>query len=133
MALHHGIRVEVISGGQSLPLYDDPNEVLEPESLPYRNYYLQAVTGAQFGIKVSFTKDFVMGSDYLRIAVNYGNDRWYGNYYGNYSRKRMWFLQRKDPVYRFDTIVHYDVESGGWRRMYVSFGNLDVGQFYGKS
>ena len=125
MALHHGIRVEVISSGRSLPLYADPEQAhnLSPQT---PKYYLEAVTGAHFGIKISLTKDFVMGCDHVRIAANYGGTPWYGTY----VRKPKWLLQRKETALLFDEVMQYDETSGGWRCMYLSFGRLDIRKFH---
>ena len=72
-ALHEGVKVEVISNGAALPMYNDPDaaetDLLTPQ------HYVEAVTGATFSIRVTLTSKFQKGPcDAVRISVNYDGD-----------------------------------------------------------
>ena len=57
MAEQDGVTVEIISNGQRLPVYLDPDG--DESEIP--TYYIEAVTGATFKIRARFSKRFQFG------------------------------------------------------------------------
>lgn len=59
MDIFQGLEVEIVSNGQSLPLYDDPDTTRTHEPRTRRRY-IEAVTGAKFSIKVTIKPTFTV-------------------------------------------------------------------------
>lgn len=68
-----GITVEVISNGQALDFYEDP-DAAEPEEICARHHYIEAVAGSTFQVKATLTPEFkfytMKAEDAVQILVN---------------------------------------------------------------
>ena len=120
-----GVEVEVISNGQPLPLYDDPEETEHDKSRTRQNY-IEAVTGATFSMKVTLNRLFEMGHcDAARIIVSFdGEERgWYRDVKRGHKLKHR-PLEERQVI--FSGITQYCEDSGQWRHGKLSFGKLII-------
>ena len=119
------IDVEVISNGQTLPLYDDP-EAEENEEPRTRQSYIEAVTGATFEVKVILRDTFEMGHcDAARITISFDGEEhgWYADINGGSGPKTR---PSQDRQVIFSRIAHFDKDLGQWRSGKLSFGALAI-------
>ena len=76
-----GIDVEIISNGEVLTLYNDPDDEPGHDSR-VRQRYIEAVTGATFEVKVRVDHRFSLfslgGNDAIRASVDYDSTYKYG-------------------------------------------------------
>ena len=128
-----GIEVEVISNGNSLPFYDDPDPVENQEPRTRQNY-IEAVTGATFIVKVTLSEEFEMGScDAARIIISFDGEkqRWYGDVSrGDFGLKHR---SLRDRQVSFSAIPHFCTSSGQWKSGKLCFGELSTGKFVQRS
>lgn len=124
-ALFKGVEVEVISNGQPLPLYDDP-DATENEEPRTRQNYIEAVTGATFSIKVTLSDAFEMGRcDAARISMSFDDEErgWYQDVSrGSGLKDRP--LRDRQAV--FSTIAQFCEDSGHWKSGKLCFGELAI-------
>lgn len=115
MDYHHGVKVEVIGEGVTLPCYQDPDtESNETERLS--RHYIEARTGATFEVKVSLARDFDMQScDFVDVRASFdgGNSRIYSIAASERNRTSL-----------FTGIRRFCPSTGSWRRSDLSFGEL---------
>lgn len=122
-----GVEVEVISNGQSLPLYDDP-DAAENDELRTRQNYIEAVTGATFSIKVTLSEEFEMGRcDAARISMTCDNsERTSHKDVMAGSQRRIGPLQDRQVV--FCRMSGFCQDSGQWKSGKYCFGKLVMGE-----
>ena len=124
-----GLDVQIISTGNELPLYPDPDE--EPhKDLFKRQCYVQATTGAIFSVKVVLKTDFPLctlgPNDAVRITILYDNQNmsWFTDHPTDefYS-----FLRIRKPVeYLSKSIPNFDFTSQQWKSGLTCFGKLEA-------
>ena len=128
-----GIQVDVISGGNTLALYNDPDE--EPShNLRVRQQYVEAVTGATFQVKVSINPAFILSSlgphDAVRVKICYDNEA-----HGWYSDIAAWDitasrLRQESAAIMFSRISHWCNETRQWKSGETTFGALVIGSYF---
>lgn len=120
-----GVKVEVVSNGQSLSLYDDP-DAIENEEPRKRQNYIEAVTGATFEVRVTLSDPFEMGRcDAVRIDMSFDGDE--RGVYNEISRTPEWKnrpLKHRQIV--FSRIQQFCEGSGQWRSGKLCFGELAI-------
>ena len=121
-ALHEGVKVEVISNGAALPMYDDPDAAETDLSIP--QHYVEAVTGATFSIRVTLTSKFQKGPcDAVRISVNYDGE--------SVCFIQDVLKQSHGPLERhahFVEVCRQDTLTGLWVRGKPSFARLETSE-----
>lgn len=122
------ITAEIISNGQVLNLYDDP-DAAEVEESHARHYYVEVVAGSTFQVKVDLTPQFnfykMKPEHAVKIRVEIDGIR-------DTARARTITkrdLQRKSSQggtvsHTFKSLRHFCKETGQWMRGDYSFGNL---------
>lgn len=120
-----GVKVEVISNGQSLSLYDDPDAIGNEEPRTRQNY-IEAVTGATFEVKVTLSDTFEMGRcDAARASISFDGDK--NGFYSEVSRTPGWKNRPlEDRQIVFSRISQFCEGSGQWRSGKLCFGELAI-------
>ncbi|MCJ1226737.1 hypothetical protein MMC12_003390 [Toensbergia leucococca] len=117
MALYEGIKVEVISGGQPLRMYEDPDKEENAKPLTCQ-HYIEAVTGAKFAVKVRLTDTFSVGHcDAVKFQMSFdGGPCW------------DFHIDLKSSVrnVKFSYITEYCKKTGQWKDYDLSFGSLNI-------
>lgn len=123
-----GITAQIISNGQVLDFYDDPDAPEIPESRA-RHHYVEAVAGSTFQVKVNLTHRFnscgMKAEDAVKISVvPDGNNR--GGRAIKYTKKllRESFSRVYLRSHTFTGPKHFCKETGQWMQSDYSFGNL---------
>ena len=115
MDYHHGVKVEIISDGVTLPCYEDPDtEPNETERLS--RHYIEARTGATFEVKVSLANKFDMRSCDMVEAV--------ATFDGDNGRRKQISTSTKERVFLFAGLTRFCSSTRSWRRGDLSFGEL---------
>ncbi len=124
-----GILVQVISNGQILSSYDDP-DTNDNENPYQRQRYIEAVTGATFAVKVIITDQF----DFCHInrgdgvAVRFsvdGLNRDLG-YYQTREDIEKYFRAGIPCCFKFDKFTHFSDKTGRWMESEYSFNALKL-------
>lgn len=126
MDTFQGITTEIISNGQVLKLYDDP-DAAESEESRSRQYYVEAVAGSTFQIKVNLTSRFNLYKRDAEHALYMGvkidgcfNTSYYytmENLQGKFSRGQL-------GGHTFAGVRQFCKETRQWTLSDYSFGNL---------
>ncbi len=122
-----GIVVQILSNGQSLTLYDDPDsdDVTDGDS---RRRYVEATTGATFSVRVTLTTEFnlyhLRPLDAIRITLNLDGNNWKISL----SRKRIegHFLLGQPYEYTWSRITQFCPTTGQWITSELTFGKLEI-------
>ena len=121
MALYEGIKVEVISGGQPLRMYEDPDKEENAKPLTCQ-HYIEAVTGAKFAVKVRLTDTFSVGHcDAVKFQMSFdGGPCW------------DFHIDLKSSVrnVKFSYITEYCKKTGQWKDYDLSFGSLNIRKIF---
>lgn len=114
----HGIKVEVISNDQTLHMYNDP-DIAENRDPQKCRYYIEAVTGATFSVKISLTPEYEQGPcDAVRIKIQFDD-----NGAGFYRDIETYSISRKAV---FSSLSQYCHQTHQWRKGTLSFGKLEI-------
>lgn len=116
-ATFQGIKVEVISNDQTLRMYDDPDATVDDDPQK-RQYYIEAVTGATFELRISLTPEYEQTPcDAVRISLDFDDHAmgWYRDI--TFSRKRSVI---------FNTISEFCHKTNQWKSGKLSFAKLDI-------
>lgn len=118
--------MEIISNDQSLQLYDDP-EISARDTTFTRWNYVEAVTGAEFKVKVTLSKHFGLSScEAVRVAAAYDAS----DVYRGRDIKRSWLMEKfsggNDYVVEFDGLTSFCEHSNQWKRGNLAFGALEI-------
>ena len=121
-----GIAVEIVSNGQPLDLYDDP-DASEIEEGHSRHHYVEAVPGSTFEVKVTLDRDFCfyrLGAQHaVLMAVEIDSSLKLSSYYQMEDlRKRLLLGQKYGQT--FSGSRQFCNETRGWIFSDFSFGNL---------
>ena len=118
MAWDSGVTVEIISDGQSLPLYPDP-DAGDNQGTEGSVQYVEAVTGAKFEIRLTLEKNFWWGGcDFVEVIVKYDGDEigWAYKIYNKGPKNSTSISQ----------LVAWCPASNQWKSGYLSFGALQT-------
>ncbi len=120
-----GIDVEVISNGQLLPLYDDP-DAEENEEPRIRQHYIEAVTGAMFSVKVTLGDTFEMGHcDAARVSISFDGEE--NEWYSDISRgSGLNTRPSQGRQVTLSRISYFDKDLRQWRSGNLCFGALAI-------
>ena len=125
-----GIVVQIISNGELLDLYDDPDAADNDDDNNTRQHYVEAMTDATFTVKVLLTTAFQLYSlrsmDAVKIRLNLdGNGV---EHFIELSRKEIEeeLLKGKPGGYDFTTSSDFCLRSGRWMQSEFKFGKLDI-------
>lgn len=122
MDYFEGVKVEVTSNGQTLPLYDDP-DAPDDHNPRERQRYIEATTGAKFAIKVTLTKNFHFGdSQVARVCIAFDGDP---NYRFVVLKKDSWLVSG-NVSYLFAHFTIFCPASSTWKQKDFMFGSLDI-------
>lgn len=120
------IKVEIISDHQSLQLYDDP-EISERDTNFTRWNYVEAVTDAQFKVKVTLSKHFDLSfCEAVWIATAFDASNVYRGREIKWSRLMEKFSGGNDYVVEFDGLTSFCEHSNQWKRGSLAFGALEI-------
>lgn len=120
-----GIHVEVISNGEVLTLYNDPDD--EPSHDPrVRQRYIEAVTGAMFEVRVRVDRRFNLFSlgrnDAVRVSIHYDSTHKYGK---NLLIDPLLHNSRSGGLsHSFTHIYNFCSKTGQWKAGATTFGAL---------
>ncbi|KAL8794893.1 MAG: hypothetical protein Q9195_002605 [Heterodermia aff. obscurata] len=114
MALMPGLKVEILTNGRALPMYDDP-DVLDhsPDS---HTQYIEATTGAKFMVRVTVQDGFAWGDCHLvRITAFFdGDSGWVRD------------IRAQKAVAKFSTVSRWCQASSQWKSGTLGFGSLEM-------
>ena len=125
--LWKGVTVEVISEGQVLDFYHDPDEDPNTISPMTRQRYVEAVTDAVFNVRVALTAEFPMyrlqNDDAVRVSIRYDGQRWW---YKDLSTTDILRARNRalPASYTFSRLSRYCNESRQWISGDTTFGAL---------
>lgn len=126
-----GVNVQIVSGGEILKLYDDPDA--EPEQDPRtRQRYVEAVTGATFKVRVTLSKHFrlhdLMPDDAIRLSIKYDGQglEWYVDIVVKDIRQTWNEGERKE--YDFTTLPSFCNHTQQWKQGDTCFGVLNTSE-----
>ena len=125
-----GILVQVISNGEILKAYNDPDSS-ENENPYQRQEYIEAVTGATFAIKVIITDQFdlrnISRKDGMIVDLTVDGLDWGHGYY--FTREMIDDEWGTGNPYTcdFDEFTHFSDKTGQWMKSEYSFNTLKLG------
>lgn len=114
--------MEIISDGQILPLYDDPDapDIDNPHE---RQRYIEATIGAKFEIKVTLTEKFHFGPSQVAV-VNIACDGVPACY--TTIEKSSWLRSHKNESTFVSRVVMYCPATSTWKSRFLMFGSLNI-------
>ena len=124
-----GIIIQIISNGEALDLYDDPDaaDIVDDHT---RQHYVEATTNATFTVKVMLTTGFqfyhLRSMDAVCVSLNLdGNE---GYYFIDWSRKEIEenLMRGKPGVFEFTGSNDFCPRTGRWMESKFKFGKLDI-------
>ena len=129
MDLFKGILVQVISNGQILESYDDPDT--NDDEDPYqRQRYIEAVNGATFAVKVLITDQFdfchISRNDGIAVEFSVDGFDWGEGYYYTREDLEECFQKGEPCTYRFNDFTHFSEKTGRWMKSEYSFSALKL-------
>ena len=124
-----GILVQVISNGQILQSYEDP-DASNNEDPFQRRQYIEAVTGATFAVKVIFTDQFdlchISRKDGIMVDLSIDGFDWGHGYYQTREDLEREFRKGTPFTYNFDEFTHFSDKTGQWMKSEYSFSALKL-------
>ena len=121
-----GISVEIVSNGQALDLYDDP-DASEIEEGHSRHHYVEAVAGSTFEVGVILTSDF----NFYRLGAKHAvlirveiDSSLKDAAYCPMGELRRNFSQGEIDGHTFSRSTQFCNETEEWMSSDYSFGNL---------
>ena len=124
-----GILVQVISNGQILDCYDDP-DISDDEDPYQRQQYIEAVTGATFTIKVIITDQFdfchISRKDGIVVILNVDGLGWDHGYNTTRETLEKRFRAGTPYTFPFDDFTHFSNKTGQWMKSEYSFNALKL-------
>ena len=120
------IKVEIISDHQSLQLYDDPEASKRDKYFTCWNY-VEAVTGAEFKVKITLSKLFELSfCEAVRVAVAFDASEEYDGFDIRRSKLMEKFSGGSDYIVEFDGLTTFCEHSKQWKRGNLAFGALET-------
>ena len=124
-----GFLVQVISNGQILESYDDP-ERTDNEDPYQRQRYIEAVTGATFAVKVIITDQFdfchISRKDGVAAELSVDGNDWGHSCYITRGESEECFRRGKPYTHTFDEFTHFSDKTGQWMRSEYAFSALKL-------
>ena len=124
-----GILVQVISNGQILKFYDDP-DTSDSEDPYQRQRYIEAVTDATFVVKVIITDQFdfchISRKDGLIVCFSVDGLEWKSSLYVTRERVEERFRTGRPCNFRFNDFTHFSDKTGQWMKSEFSFNALKL-------
>ena len=125
-----GILVQVISDGQILEPYDDP-DASDHEDPYQRRQYIEAVTGATFAIRVIITDQFdlrkINRKDGIIVYLTVDGVDWDHGFHFTREQIEDDWRKGKPCVSDFDELTHFSDKTGHWMKSEYSFNALKLG------
>ena len=126
MDCFQGITVEILSNDQALILYNDPNAA-EIQDNHLRHYYVEAMIGCTFQVKVNLTPQFILNGAQavdFRVEIDGNSPRstWCTKAYLQKA-----FSQGKSGGYTFSRIQYFCDKTGQWASSDHAFSTLVLG------
>ena len=129
MDLFKGILVQVISNGQILKSYDDP-DASDNEDPYQRQQYIEAVTDATFAVNVILTDQFdfcrIGRKDGVEVRFSIDGNDWGHSFYDTRESIEEGFETEKTSIFEFDEFTHFSDKTGRWMRSEYSFNALEL-------
>ena len=114
MALMPGLKVDILTNGSALPMYDDPDALDDSSGSPTQ--YIEAKTGAKFAVRVTVQDGFAWGGcDVVRITAFFDGDHGWVN-----------DIRAQDAVAKFSTVSRWCQVSSQWKSGTLCFGSLET-------
>ena len=124
-----GILVQVISNGQILKSYDDP-DTSDIEDPFHRQQYIEAVTGATFAVKVIITDQFdwchISRKDGIVVELRVDGFDWGHSSCTSRENIEKYFRKGEPRTYDFDYFTHFSDKTGQWMKSEYSFSALKL-------
>lgn len=124
-----GIEVQVISNGQCLKLYDDP-DVADTGTERTKQHYIEAVTGATFEVRVTLTSKFkfhnLRPTNAIRVTMSVdGQDENRAKYFIRQDTEpELLRGQRKEET--FHGVTHFCPATRRWLYGDYAFARLEI-------
>ncbi|MCJ1472894.1 hypothetical protein MMC13_001543 [Lambiella insularis] len=137
-AFREGVKIEIVSDGQSLPLYPDPEEEIYqdfgqtaettttvhiPIPQSYQTYYVEALEGKKFSIRTTITETFDMKSGDTAILMPTLDGK---DILSREVPKDRWLSNNKNYVQERSDCSSYDAKTKQWTRAKFGFGKLET-------
>ena len=130
MDLFKGILVQVISNGEILESYNDP-DASDIENPYQRQRYIEAVTGATFAIKVTITDQFdwcnITRKNGITIELTVDGLDWGHGYCVTREDVEDDWKTSEPFTCDFDKFTHFSDKTGQWMESEYSFNALNLG------
>ncbi len=124
-----GILVQVISNGQILNCYDDP-DITDNEDPYQRQQYIEAVSGATFAVKVIITDQFdfchISRKDGVSVDFSVDGLDWGHGYCDTREDMEESFRSGEPSTFDFDEFTHFSDKTGQWMKSEYSFNALKL-------
>lgn len=126
-----GILVQVISNGEILKSYNDP-DASDNENPYQRQQYIEAVTGATFAIRVMITDQFDLRKISRKNGINVhltvdGFDWGWSSYCSTREAIEDKWRTGEPCTFNFDDFTHFSDKTGHWMKSEYSFNALKLG------
>lgn len=114
MAFMPGLKVEILTNGSALAMYDDP-DALE-DSSDSQPQYIEATTRAKFRVRVTVQDGFAWGDcDLVRITAFFdGDPGWVED------------IRAQKASVEFSTVTNWCQASSQWKSGRLCFGSLET-------
>ena len=130
MDLFKGILVQVISNGEILKSYNDP-DASDHENPYQRRQYIEAVTGVTFAIKVIITDEFhlrnISRKDGIIVHLAVDGLDWVRGFHFTREQIEGNWRKGKPCTCNFDEFTHFSDKTGQWMKSEYSFNALKFG------
>ena len=124
-----GIIIQVLSNGQPLKLYDDP-DAAEIEDERTRHHYVEAITDATFAVKVMLTTEFELDplrpNDNVNIEMNLDGQDTSWSFKATRANIEGDLLKGTPGGHTFGGASHFCPALGQWMRSDFAFGKLET-------
>lgn len=128
-----GIVVHVISNGQILDFYDDPDETT-PDNDRTRQHYVEAVTGASFSVRVLLTTEYMFydlePTDAVQVTMRPDRQNVYKNKYLERRKVESILLGGKPGEYNFTGQKYFCPRTEQWMQSDYAFGKLEPSKLH---
>lgn len=124
-----GIIIDVLSNGQILDLYDDP-DVATARNARTRQHYVEAIDGASFSVRVLLTTEFdlydINPTDAIEVVVILGGQKCSTTQHLPRQQLESMLLRGKPGEFSFTGLTYFCPRAGQWIRSDYAFGRLET-------
>lgn len=129
------VTVQVISEGNPLKFYDDPDEDPNNPSPNTRQYYVEAITDATFKVRIVLSNKFPLyrlrDDDAVRLSINYdGQQLWWYTDLSTSHLLQCW-SKGQSTEHTFARLSRYCDHSQRWTSGETTFGALHTSPLFG--